>query len=381
MKFRQPLLFLLTLALAPVLHVAACAGELDKKVVTPPTPLDDGWHFGLSLPGWIPWLEGDTGVNGLVSHVSLGPDTIVPRVDMIADVRLEARKGRFSVLGEFLYMSLSDGIGTPTVVKKVDVQLDQIMGDLAVAYRVIDRPRGYLDLVAGVRYTNLFQQAVTQPNAELIGKRSTDLVDAVAGAARARIDAAVPDGALRKLIAARLPDAPELNRPTTLPIAPLDGRLGDKLRERVQAIIDARKAALAAAVQARAQAVGAAARDAAQRRVDAVKHDLSREIARTLEGKLDARVARLDDWFDPYVGFRARYNLNEKFYLTAKADIGGFGVGSDLTWTAEAALGWKVMRNLYSEIGYRAIGVDYEKDGLTYDMITHGPQMTLGITF
>lgn len=364
-----------------LLNAAALAGDLDKKVVAPPAPLDDGWHFSLSMPGWIPWLEGDTGVNGLVSHVSLGPDTVVPKVDMITDIRFAARKGRFSLLGEFLYMSLSDGIGTSTAVKKIDVQLDQMMGDLALAYRLIDGPRGYLDVVGGVRYTNLFQQVVTQPNAELIGARSTELVDAVANEARERIGAKVPDNLLRNLIAARLPDVPELSHPSTLPIAPLEGRLVAKVRERVQAIIDARKAALAAAVQARVQAVGAAARSAAQRRVDAIKQDLSREIARTVEGKLETRTARLDDWFDPYIGLRARYNLNEKFYLTAKGDVGGFGVGSDFTWTAEAALGWNVVGNIYSEVGYRAIGVDYEKGGLTYDMITHGPQMTLGINF
>ena len=31
--------------------------------------------------------------------------------------------------------------------------------------------------------------------------------------------------------------------------------------------------------------------------------------------------------------------------------------------------------------GCRALGVDYEGDGLTYDMITHGAQITLGIQF
>lgn len=29
----------------------------------------------------------------------------------------------------------------------------------------------------------------------------------------------------------------------------------------------------------------------------------------------------------------------------------------------------------------RALGVDYEQNGLTYDMITHGPQVTHGIIF
>ena len=245
----------------------AFAGDNDKKTVAPLTPPEDSWQFKLALPGWIPWQEGDTGVNGLVSHIALGPDVIIPRIDMAADVRAEAHKGRFSVMGEFLYMSLSDGIGTKTAVKKIDVQMDQIMGDLAVAWRIIDSPRGWLDVVGGVRYTNLFQQVVTQPNAGRIDDASTQLVDAVSE----RLATALPDDVLRRLIAAKLPDASELGHPSTLPIAPIGGRLPERIRERIQSIIDARKAALAAAVQARAQAVGAAAQAAAQQQVDAIK--------------------------------------------------------------------------------------------------------------
>lgn len=357
------------------LGITAFAGDNDKKTIAPPP--EDSWQFKLSAPGWIPWQEGDTGVNGQISHIALGPNDLIPKLDMIADVRGEAHKGRFSLLGEFMYMSLSDGIGTKTVVKKVDVQMDQIMGELAVAFRIIESPRGYLDVVGGVRYTNLFQQLVTQPSSERINAASTQLVDTVSE----RIATALSAGALRKLIATKLPDGSELNRPSTLPIPPIGGRLPAEVRDRIQSIIDARKAALAAAVQTRAQAVGATAQAAAQQRVDAIKKDLSKKIAHAVESKLDTRVARTDDWFDPFVGLRGRYDLNDKYYVTAKADIGGFGVGADLTWTAEVALGWHLTTRIYSEVGYRALGVDYEKDGLTYDMITHGPQVTLGIEF
>ena len=120
------------------LGATAFAGDNDTKTIVP-LP-EDSWQFKLSAPGWIPWQEGDTGVNGKISHIALGPDIIIPRIDMVADLRGEAHKGRWSVMGEFLYMSLSDGIGTNTAVKKIDVQIDQIMGDLSVAWRIIDSP-------------------------------------------------------------------------------------------------------------------------------------------------------------------------------------------------------------------------------------------------
>ena len=353
---------------------AAFAGDNDKKTIAPPA--EDSWQFKLSMPGWVPWLQGDTGVNGQIAHIDLGPDNLVPKIDMAADIRMEAHKGRLSVLGEFFYMSISDGIGTNTAVKKLDVQVDQTMGDLAVAWRLIDSPRGYLDVVAGVRYTNFYQKLVTQADAERIDAASTRLVDAVSDRVATALTAKVVD----RLTSINLPEVPELGHPSTLPIAPIGGRLGDRLRERIQEIINARKVELAAAVQARKVAVGAAVA-AAQQRVDSIKKDLSKKIAREVESKLDTRVSRTDDWWDPYIGVRARYNLNDKFYVTGKADIGGFGVGCDITWTAEAALGWKLSERIYSEIGYRALGVDYDKDGLVMDTVTHGPQVTLGIIF
>jgi hypothetical protein len=370
MSQHSPIAVLAVLALG----ASAFAGEKDQKAIAPKPP-DDRWQFSLSLPGWIPWLEGDTGVGGNTGHIDLGPNNLVPKIDMIVDVRAEAHKGRLSVLGEVLYMSLSDGIGSNTAVKKIDLQIDQTMADFAVAWRLIEGPRGYLDVVGGVRYTNLFQQLVTQPNPERITETSTHLVDTLSD----RIASALSGRQIRQLVAAELAsvDDPELGRPSTLPVAPLGGRLTQQVRAKIQHLIDASKAELAAAVQARATARNSAA----QERVDGIKKDLSKKIARTITSNFDARIARTDDWWDPYLGLRGRYNVNAKFYMTAKADIGGFGIGSDLTWSAETALGCQVTERVFSEVGYRALAVDYEGNGLTYDMITHGPQVTLGITF
>jgi hypothetical protein len=360
------------------LGASAFAGEKDQKAVAS-KPLDDRWQFSLSLPGWIPWLEGDTGVGGNTGHIDLGPSNLIPKIDMIVDVRAEARKERWSVLGEVLYMSLSNGIGTKTAVKKIDIQVDQTFAEFAVAWRLIEGPRGSLDAVGGVRYTNLFQQLVTQPNPERITETSTHLVDTLSD----RIARALSGRQIHQRVAAELASVgdTELGRPSTLPAAPLGGRLTQQIRAKIDHLIDASKAELAAAAQARAQAGNSAERAVAQERVDGIKKDLSKKIARTMTSNFDTRIARTDDWWDPYVGLRGRYNVNAKFYMTAKADIGGFGVGSDLTWSAEAALGCQVTERVFSEVGYRALAVDYEGNGLTYDMIIHGPQVTLGITF
>ena len=274
-------------------------------------------------------------MHGITTHIDLGPDDIVPKIDMVADVRMEAHKGRFSIMGEFLYMSLSDGIGTNTVVQKLDVQVDQTMGDLGVAWRVIDRPRGYLDVVGGVRYTNYYQKLALQPNDE----RIEGVVDSLAAGAGRRLRTRVAE-----VLAALAGKDP------TLPIPPLDGDQAARL----------------------AATIGKIKGTVAERKA---------KIKQRLHDALDRTVSRTDDWWDPYIGLRGRYNLNDKFYLTGKGDIGGFGVGSDLTWTAEAALGCQLSSRIFTEVGYRAIGVDYEGDSLIYDVVTHGAQVTLGITF
>ena len=366
----------LALALALLTASAALAGDA-KKAVIPPE--EDRWKFLLAIPGWMPAMEGDTGINGLITPVDLDPGDIFRHYDMVATLRAEASKGRFGIMSEFLYTSLSDGVGTDTVVKKVDLQVDQTIAELALRWRIIDSPRGTLDLYGGVRYTNLFQQVVTQANAERIDEASTAMVDAVSE----RLRNAVADLDLRGLIADQLStriEGLDPEQPPQLPIGPLGGRLADLLRARIQEIIEEKRAELQARIQA-VQAAAGAARVQAQARLAELKDDIGKDIADEMESKLNTRVARTDDWWDPFIGLRGRYNLNDRFYATVRGDIGGFGIGSDLTWQAEGALGCQLTPRIFAEAGYRALSIDYDKDGLLYDVILHGAQLTVGIEF
>jgi len=62
-------------------------------------------------------------------------------------------------------------------------------------------------------------------------------------------------------------------------------------------------------------------------------------------------------------------------------DIGGFGVGSQLTWQGYGALGCQFTQRIYSEVGYRYLYVDYQHDGFVYDTATRGAQITVGVVF
>jgi hypothetical protein len=105
--------------------------------------------------------------------------------------------------------------------------------------------------------------------------------------------------------------------------------------------------------------------------------DLSVDIR--LFGPLALQASGSEDWWDPFIGANIRAPLGEKWSFRGRADIGGFGVGSDLAWQLEALFEWRMSARASLQLGYRAIDIDYEKDGFVYDVLIQGPQA--GVTF
>lgn len=93
------------------------------------------------------------------------------------------------------------------------------------------------------------------------------------------------------------------------------------------------------------------------------------------------RISRSEDfhWIDPVVGPRAFYNLTERLSVMGQADIGGFGVGSDLTWSVLATMNYVVNDRLSLSAGYKHLAVDYDHDGYVFDVDLSGP--VLGVTY
>jgi hypothetical protein len=90
-----------------------------------------------------------------------------------------------------------------------------------------------------------------------------------------------------------------------------------------------------------------------------------------------------ESWIDPVVGARWIQPIGAKWAFVARADVGGFGVGSDFAWQAVARFDWKFSEKVSATFGYRALDADYE-DGegssrFLYDVLTTGP--VAGMTF
>ncbi|MCC6677201.1 MAG: hypothetical protein IT436_08655 [Phycisphaerales bacterium] len=101
-----------------------------------------------------------------------------------------------------------------------------------------------------------------------------------------------------------------------------------------------------------------------------------------------ADVSKDKDWIDPIVGARGAIDLTERWRLTAGGDIGGFGAGSDFTWSAVGTLDYRFelgRTDAALTLGYKAIGEDYS-DGsgaeeFVWDVILHGPIIAFTIRF
>lgn len=84
-------------------------------------------------------------------------------------------------------------------------------------------------------------------------------------------------------------------------------------------------------------------------------------------------------WVDPVIGSRLFMNLSSRLSLQAQVDVGGFGVGSDLTWSFLTTVNYILTENLALSAGYKVLDVDYKHRGHVYDVRFSGP--VLGLTY
>jgi hypothetical protein len=91
------------------------------------------------------------------------------------------------------------------------------------------------------------------------------------------------------------------------------------------------------------------------------------------------------NWTDPIVGLRYNTPLGADWRLNARADIGGFGVGSDFAWNASAIATYKFSELFGAYLGYRALSFDWTDLGAggrtAYNLSMYGPILGISFTF
>src|SRR5215467_7245837 len=344
--------------------------QTEAKVIEQPSAkTTEPWIITVGAPGWLANVSGISGFHGANANISVDVAQILRHINVIYSFEGEVRRGRYGALLNLFYVNGQAGQVTPGLVSKLDLGLQQFAGGFFASYRVVEGPHGWLDLLAGFRYTYLGEQLGLQANNMAIGTASTQLVDDFAK------QLVTPGSQLRTIVDQHITDkltALEGHKPT-IPVGPLAGALPGQIRNLAEALLASAQPEFLAAIRTGAQA-----------RVNQLKAQLSSQIANRLTNQLNRSFSFYDDWFDPTIGLRGRFNLNKAFYLTAESDVGGFGIGSDVAVQVYGALGCQITRNIHVEAGYRYLYDDFRDEsanGFLYQLSFHGPQISVALTF
>jgi hypothetical protein len=103
-------------------------------------------------------------------------------------------------------------------------------------------------------------------------------------------------------------------------------------------------------------------------------------------GPLGLVTSGTQEWWDPIVGAQLSFPLvGKKLTMDGRFDVGGFGVGSQLTWQAYPYLNWHFTSWGSAQLGYRWLATDYHtgsgRSAFLYDVLLQGPEVGLTIHF
>jgi len=110
---------------------------------------------------------------------------------------------------------------------------------------------------------------------------------------------------------------------------------------------------------------------------------LDTEVDVTIGGVAQPELDADKSWLDPIVGVRFEPVLSERWTMSARADVGGFGLGSDLSWNASLNAGYRLSSYARVFLGYRVLDFDFAdgsgSDRVEYDVRFSGP--LVGVAF
>jgi hypothetical protein len=348
----------------------------------------NGWGFVIEPYLWAMGISGKSGVGGLPpANVSANARKLLENLDWAVMGKAEIRKGRWGVLADGYYAALSGSGDLGSILYKSGcVQMQQGLASLSLAYRIIDDRRGFLDIYAGARYNYLGIQIDTTVDSAGVSSLTNRMADRLAAGISAKVTEIVQSKA--GLIEADVKEAAknELTSHVLTKIADAPKDISEAVKaSELRKILDSRSGALAAYIDAEADARVAAAKGKLtadlQSRVDAAKQKLASQLAGKIENALPTHGAGDQWWVDPIVGLRGQVNITRWLFLAAQGDVGGFGAGSQIAWNTQATVGFNFTRNIFAELGYRYMYVDYNKNNFLYQMNTFGLFSSIGVKF
>jgi len=86
-------------------------------------------------------------------------------------------------------------------------------------------------------------------------------------------------------------------------------------------------------------------------------------------------------WSDPLLGAKLNYELTRHWFGTLVADVGGFGVGSQISVNVFGGVGYRFTDWLSARLGYRFMHIDYDQGGSLMNVNIQGFLIGLGFHF
>lgn len=99
-----------------------------------------------------------------------------------------------------------------------------------------------------------------------------------------------------------------------------------------------------------------------------------------------SEFSQTQTWFDPLLVARAKTDFGGTQWRGGLlGDIGGFGMGSDLTWQINPYAGYRFSKLFEMNLSYRWLHIKYENgsgtDRFLYNVTTSGPELRLSFHF
>lgn len=89
-----------------------------------------------------------------------------------------------------------------------------------------------------------------------------------------------------------------------------------------------------------------------------------------------------ETWIDPIVLVRVTGDINNKWMFQFRGDVGGFGIGSDISYQLQGLVGYRFTQVFQLTTGYRILSMDYDEgtgeNRFRYNMKIFGPMIKLG---
>ena len=153
------------------------------------------WRYSVTPYLWLPSLNGTLRYgppppSGASPNISVSSEDILNALDMAFMITADARKGRWSIATDYIYLSLSGGqsgvksidfnpgpgpINITTTALNLGAQVD-IKGSiwsLFGGYALVQEPHATLDLIGGFRYLDLKTTTNWQLSATVTGPAGT----------------------------------------------------------------------------------------------------------------------------------------------------------------------------------------------------------------